>query len=80
MAVLGETATWGIFNSGSSRPNNLTVEYINGIYRSNTSVPEFIETLQNLGIDINTWSSDLKASINFFEQPTPKPSKSIKKS
>jgi protease-4 len=29
--------------------------------------------LKNIGIDINTLrSSDLKASINFFEQPTPK--------
>ena len=35
--------------------------------------PNLSKLLKNIGIDINTLrSSDLKASINFFEQPTPK--------
>ena len=82
VAVLGETATSGGYliavaaDQIISRSNTLT-----GSIGVILQYPNLSKLFKNLGIDINTLrSSDLKASINFFEQPTLKPSKSIKKS
>ena len=74
VAVLGETATSGGYliavatDQIISRSNTLT-----GSIGVILQYPDLSKLLKNIGIDINTLrSSDLKASINFFEQPTPK--------
>jgi len=74
VAVLGETATSGGYliavatNQIVSRSNTLT-----GSIGVVLQYPNLSKLLKNIGININTLrSSDLKASINFFEQPTPK--------
>ena len=74
VAVLGETATSGGYliavaaDQIISRSNTLT-----GSIGVILQYPNLSKLLKNIGIDINTLrSSDLKASINFFEQPTPK--------
>ena len=74
VAVLGETATSGGYliaiatDKIISRSNTLTGSI--GVILQYPNISKF---LKNVGIDINTLrSSDLKASINFFEQPTPK--------
>ncbi len=74
VAVLGETATSGGYliavaaDKIISRSNTLT-----GSIGVILQYPNLSKLLKNIGIDINTLrSSDLKASINFFEQPTPK--------
>ena len=74
VAVLGETATSGGYliavaaDQIISRSNTLT-----GSIGVILQYPNLSKLLKNIGIDINTLrSSDLKASINFFEKPTPK--------
>ena len=74
VAVLGETATSGGYliaiatDKIISRSNTLT-----GSIGVILQYPNMSKFLKNIGIDINTLrSSDLKASINLFEQPTPK--------
>jgi len=74
VAVLGETATSGGYliavaaDQIISRSNTLT-----GSIGVILQYPNLSKLLKNIGIDINTLrSSDLKASVNFFEQPTPK--------
>ena len=74
VAVLGETATSGGYliavaaDQIISRSNTLT-----GSIGVILQYPNLSKLLKNIGIDINTLrSSDLKASINFFEQPTAK--------
>ena len=74
VAVLGETATSGGYliavatDKIISRSNTLT-----GSIGVILQYPNLSKFLKNIGIDINTLrSSDLKASINFFEPPTPK--------
>ena len=74
VAVLGETATSGGYliavatDQIISRSNTLT-----GSIGVILQYPNLSKLLKNIGIDINTLrSSDLKASMNFFEQPTPK--------
>ena len=74
VAVLGETATSGGYliavatDQIISRSNTLT-----GSIGVILQYPNVSKLLKNIGIDINTLrSSDLKASINFFEKPTPK--------
>ena len=74
VAVLGETATSGGYliavaaHQIISRSNTLT-----GSIGVILQYPNLSKLLNNIGIDVNTLrSSDLKASINFFEKPTPK--------
>ena len=74
VSVLGETATSGGYliavatDQIISRSNTLT-----GSIGVILQYPNLSKLLKNIGIDINTLrSSDLKASINLFEQPTPK--------
>ena len=74
VSVLGETATSGGYLIAAatdqiiSRSNTLT-----GSIGVILQYPNLSKLLNNIGIDINTLrSSDLKASINLFEQPTPK--------
>ena len=74
VAVLGETATSGGYliavatDQIISRSNTLT-----GSIGVILQYPNVSKLLKNIGIDINILrSSDLKASINFFEKPTPK--------
>ena len=74
VAVLGETATSGGYliavatDKIISRSNTLT-----GSIGVILQYPNLSKFLKKIGIDINTLrSSDLKASINFFEPPTPK--------
>ena len=74
VAVLGETATSGGYliavatDQIISRSNTLTGSI--GVILQYTNLSKL---LQNIGVDVNTLrSSDLKASINFFEQPSPK--------
>ncbi len=74
VAVLGETATSGGYliavatDQIISRSNTLT-----GSIGVILQYPNVSKLLKNIGIDINTLrSSDLKASFNFFEKPTPK--------
>ena len=74
VAVLGETATSGGYliavatDKIISRSNTLTGSI--GVILQYPNISKF---LKNIGIDMNTLrSSDLKASINFFEKPTPK--------
>ena len=81
VAVLGETATSGGYliavaaDQIISRSNTLT-----GSIGVIIQYPNLSKLLKNIGIDINTLrSSDLKASANFFEQPTPKAMKEQKK-
>ena len=81
VAVLGETATSGGYliavatDKIISRSNTLT-----GSIGVILQYPNLSKLLKNIGIDINTLrSSDLKASANFFEKPTPKAIKEQKK-
>ena len=74
VAVLGETATSGGYliavatDQIISRSNTLT-----GSIGVILQYPNVSKLLKNIGIDISTLrSSDLKASINFFEKPSPK--------
>ena len=74
VSVLGETATSGGYLIATatdqiiSRSNTLT-----GSIGVIIQYPNFSKLLKNIGIDVNTLrSSDLKASINLFEKPTPK--------
>ena len=74
VSVLGETATSGgyLIAVGTdqiiSRSNTLT-----GSIGVILQYPNLSKLLKNIGIDINTLrSSDLKASVNLFEKPTPK--------
>ncbi len=74
VAVLGETATSGGYliavatDKIISRSNTLT-----GSIGVILQYPNLSKLLKNIGIDINILrSSDLKASMNFFEQPAPK--------
>ena len=74
VSVLGETATSGGYliavatDQIISRSNTLT-----GSIGVILQYPNVSNLLKNIGVDINTLrSSDLKASINPFEQPTPK--------
>ena len=74
VSVLGETATSGGYLIAAatdqiiSRSNTLT-----GSIGVIIQYPNLSKLLKNIGIDVNTLrSSDLKASINLFEQPTPK--------
>ncbi len=74
VSVLGETATSGGYLIAAatdkiiSRSNTLTGSI--GVILQYPNLSKFLKTI---GIDINTIrSSDLKASINLFEQPTPK--------
>ena len=73
-AVLGETATSGGYliavatDQIFSRFNTLT-----GSIGVVLQYPDLSKLLKNIGIDIKTLrSSDLKASINYFEKPTTK--------
>ena len=73
-AVLGETATSGGYliavatDQIISRSNTLT-----GSIGVVLQYPDLSKLLKNIGIDIKTLrSSDLKASINYFEKPTTK--------
>ena len=73
-AVLGETATSGGYliavatDQIISRSNTLT-----GSIGVVLQYPDLSKLLNNIGIDIKTLrSSDLKASINYFEKPTTK--------
>ena len=72
VSVLGETATSAGYLIAAatdqiiSRSNTLT-----GSIGVILQYPNLSKLLKNIGIDINTLrSSDLKASINLFEQPT----------
>ncbi len=74
VSVLGETATSGGYLVAAatdqiiSRSNTLT-----GSIGVVIQYPNLSKLLKNIGIDVNTLrSSDLKASINPFEQPTSK--------
>ena len=74
VSVLGETATSGGYLIAAatdqiiSRSNTLT-----GSIGVILQYPNLSKLLKNIGIDINTLrSSDLKASINLFEQPSAK--------
>ena len=74
VSVLGETATSGGYLIAAatdkiiSRSNTLT-----GSIGVILQYPNLSKFLKNVGIDVNTIkSSDLKASINMFEKPTPK--------
>jgi protease-4 len=74
VSVLGETATSGGYliavatDQIISRSNTLT-----GSIGVILQYPNLSKLLKNIGIDINTLrSSDLKASVNLFEKPTPK--------
>ena len=74
VSVLGETATSGGYLIAAatdkiiSRSNTLT-----GSIGVILQYPNLSKLLKNIGIDVNTIrSSDLKASINLFEQPTAK--------
>ena len=74
VAVLGETATSGGYliavaaDQIISRSNTLT-----GSIGVILQYPNLSKLFKNIGIDINTLrSSDLKASVNLFEKPTPK--------
>ena len=74
VSVLGETATSGGYLIAAatdqiiSRSNTLT-----GSIGVIIQYPNLSKLLKNIGIDVNTLrSSDLKASINLFEKPTPK--------
>ena len=74
VSVLGETATSGGYliavatDQIVSRSNTLT-----GSIGVILQYPNLSKLLKNIGIDINTLrSSDLKASVNLFEKPTPK--------
>ena len=74
VSVLGETATSGGYliavatDQIISRSNTLT-----GSIGVILQYPNLSKLLKNIGIDINTLrSSDLKASVNLFEEPTPK--------
>ena len=74
VAVLGETATSGGYliavatDQIISRSNTLT-----GSIGVVLQYPDLSKLLKNIGIDIKTLrSSDLKASINYFEKPTTK--------
>ncbi len=73
-AVLGETATSGGYliavatDQIISRSNTLT-----GSIGVVLQYPDLSKLLKNIGVDIKTLrSSDLKASINYFEKPTTK--------
>ena len=74
VSVLGETATSGGYLVAAatdkiiSRSNTLT-----GSIGVILQYPNLSKLLKNIGIDVNMIrSSDLKASINLFEQPTAK--------
>ena len=74
VSVLGETATSGGYliaiatDKIISRSNTLT-----GSIGVILQYPNLSKLLKKIGVDVNTLrSSDLKASLNFFEKPTPK--------
>ena len=74
VSVLGETATSGGYliavatDQIIARSNTLT-----GSIGVILQYPNLSKLLKNIGIDVNTLrSSDLKASVNLFEKPTPK--------
>ena len=74
VSVLGETATSGGYliavatDQIIARSNTLT-----GSVGVILQYPNLSKLLKNIGIDVNTLrSSDLKASVNLFEKPTPK--------
>ena len=74
VSVLGETATSGGYliavatDKIISRSNTLT-----GSIGVILQYPNLSKLLNKIGVDVNTLrSSDLKASLNFFEKPTPK--------
>ena len=74
VSVLGETATSGGYlvavatDQIISRSNTLT-----GSIGVILQYPNLSKLLKNIGIDVNTLrSSDLKASVNLFEKPTPR--------